>query len=128
MDLQQSILETASLHQISSVGPDLAAYGVDPVFKSGTDLYNADLDDETDTVSFYNCSTLGYNATYNIPNTDTTVTVTAPLVLLPQHCTRHMHCTLFDHNRDATLVQTDFGSTPISCMSVTYHCLYLLPF
>ncbi len=58
-------------------GPDLSAYGVDPVFKSGTDLYNADLDDETDTVSFYNCSTLGYNATYNIPNTDTTVIVSA---------------------------------------------------
>lgn len=77
MDLQQIILETASLHQYCSVGPDLAAYGVDPVFKSGTDLYNADLDDETDTVSFYNCSTLGYNATYNIPNTDTAVTVIA---------------------------------------------------
>ena len=56
-------------------GPDLSAYGVDPVFKSGTDLYNNDLDDEADTVSFYNCSTLGYNATYNIPNTDTTLTV-----------------------------------------------------
>ena len=75
---QQIILEAASLHQCCCVGPDLAAYGVDPVFKSGTDLYNADLDDETDTVSFYNCSTLGYNATYNIPNTDTAVTVTAP--------------------------------------------------
>ena len=45
------------------------------MFKSGTDLYNADLDNEADTVSFYNCSTLGYNATYNIANTDTTVTV-----------------------------------------------------
>ena len=57
------------------VGPDLSAYGVDPVFKSGTDLYNADLDNEADTVSFYNCSTLGYDATYNIPNTDTSLTV-----------------------------------------------------
>ena len=78
MELQQIVLETASQYQCFSVGPDLAAYGVDPVFKSGTNLYNADLDDETDTVSFYNCSTLGYNATYNIPNTDTAVTVTAP--------------------------------------------------
>ena len=56
-------------------GPSLAAYGVDPVFKSGSDLYNADLDDEADTVSFYNCSTLGYNATYNIANTDSSVSV-----------------------------------------------------
>ena len=58
-------------------GPSLAAYGVDPVFKSGSDLYNADLDDEADTVSFYNCSTLGYNATYNIANTDSSVSVRA---------------------------------------------------
>lgn len=56
-------------------GPDLSAYGVDPVFKSGTDLYNNDLDNEADTVSFYNCTTLGYAPTYNIPNTDTSLTV-----------------------------------------------------
>ncbi|KAA6428169.1 MAG: hypothetical protein FRX49_01765, partial [Trebouxia sp. A1-2] len=68
----------SDIESLCKGGPDLAAYGVDPVFKSGTDLYNSDLDDETDTVSFYNCSTLGYNATYNIPNTDTAVTVTAP--------------------------------------------------
>ncbi|DBB14252.1 TPA: hypothetical protein ACH3X3_001198 [Trebouxia sp. C0006] len=67
----------SDIESLCKGGPDLAAYGVDPVFKSGTDLYNADLDDETDTVSFYNCSTLGYNATYNIPNTDTTVTTSA---------------------------------------------------
>lgn len=47
------------------------------MFSSGTDLYNADLDNEADTVSFYNCSDLGYNATYNIANTDTTVIVSA---------------------------------------------------
>lgn len=60
-------------------GPDLSAYGVDPVFKSGTDLYNNDLDDEADTVSFYNCNTLGYDATYNVPNTDTSLTVSAEM-------------------------------------------------
>ena len=53
----------------------MAAYGVDPVFKSGSDLYNNDLDNEADTVSFYNCSTLGYNATYNVPNTDSSISV-----------------------------------------------------
>lgn len=61
-------------------GPDLSAYGVDPVFKSGTDLYNNDLDDEADTVSFYNCTTLGYDATYNVPNTDTSLTVSAEML------------------------------------------------
>ncbi|KAL0022694.1 hypothetical protein WJX77_001966 [Trebouxia sp. C0004] len=67
----------SDIESLCKGGPDLAAYGVDPVFKSGTNLYNADLDDETATVSFYNCSTLGYNATYNIPNTDTAVTTSA---------------------------------------------------
>lgn len=52
---------------------------MDPVFKSGTDLYNNDLDNEADTVAFYNCSTLGYDATYNIPNIDTSLTVSAAL-------------------------------------------------
>lgn len=52
------------------------------MFKSGSDLYNADLDDEQDTVSFYNCSMLPYNATYNIPNTDSSVSVRA-LTLAP---------------------------------------------
>ena len=67
---------------LALAGPSLAAYGVDPVFKSGSDLYNADLDDEQDTVSFYNCSTLPYNATYNIPNTDSSVSVRT-LILAP---------------------------------------------
>ena len=49
------------------------------MFKSGTDLYNSDLDNQDDTVSFYNCSTLGYTATYNIPNTDTSLSVSAML-------------------------------------------------
>ena len=69
-----------SLMWCGCAGPSLAAYGVDPVFKSGSDLYNADLDDEADTVSFYNCSTLGYNATYNIANTDSTVSVSIPAI------------------------------------------------
>ena len=47
------------------------------MFKSGTDLYNSDLDNQDDTVFFYNCSTLGYDATYNIPNTDTSLSVSA---------------------------------------------------
>lgn len=47
------------------------------MFKSGTDLYNSDLDNQDDTVSFYNCSTLGYSATYNVPNTDTSLSVSA---------------------------------------------------
>ena len=84
-------------------GPDLSAYGVDPVFKSGTDLYNNDLDNEADTVSFYNCSTLGYNATYNIPNSDTSLTVRPPVLaccmlhsfapasVLPLHLLCHVH-------------------------------------
>lgn len=51
------------------------------MFKSGTELYNRDLDNEADTVAFYNCSTLGYDATYNIPNTDTSLTVSTMLDL-----------------------------------------------
>ena len=47
------------------------------MFKSGTDLYNSDLDNQDDTVFFYNCSTLGYDATYNVPNTDTSLSVSA---------------------------------------------------
>ena len=42
------------------VGFDLAPYGIDPVFKLGTTLYNADLDNEEDTVQYYNCSLLSY--------------------------------------------------------------------
>ncbi|KAL3132313.1 hypothetical protein ABBQ32_008891 [Trebouxia sp. C0010 RCD-2024] len=67
----------SDIESLCKGGPDLSAYGVDPVFKSGTDLYNNDLDDEADTVSFYNCNTLGYDATYNVPNTDTSLTTSA---------------------------------------------------
>ena len=50
------------------VGFDLAPYGIDPVFKLGTTLYNADLDNEEDTVQYYNCSLLSYKPTYDVPN------------------------------------------------------------
>lgn len=36
--------------------PTLAAYGVDPVFKLGSSLYNADLDNEVSITGLYNCS------------------------------------------------------------------------
>ena len=50
------------------VGFDLAPYGIDPVFKLGTTLYNADLDNEQDTVQYYNCSLLSYKPTYDVSN------------------------------------------------------------
>ena len=49
-------------------GFDLAPYGIDPVFKLGTTLYNADLDDEENTVQYYNCSLLSYKPTYDVSN------------------------------------------------------------
>lgn len=49
----------------SRQGLSISSYGVDPVFKSGTSLYNPDFDDEEDTVHYYNCSKFE-NPTYNI--------------------------------------------------------------
>ena len=54
--------------QQTCVGPNtLKAFGVDPVFKSGTGLYNPDFDDFKGQIvtSYYNCDLLK-NATYNI--------------------------------------------------------------
>lgn len=44
---------------------DTAPYGVDPVFKSGTSLYNPDLDSAGAVAVYYNCSALA-TATYNV--------------------------------------------------------------
>ena len=51
----------------------LAPYGVDPVFKLGTNLYNPDLDNTNSLVTFYNCSELTFNATYNVRDPDSLV-------------------------------------------------------
>ena len=51
----------------------LAPYGVDPVFKLGTELYNPDLDNTNSLVTFYNCSELTFNATYNVRDPDSLV-------------------------------------------------------
>lgn len=51
----------------------LAPYGVDPVFKVGTTLYNPDLDNEDSMVSFYNCSELDFKPTYNTQDPDALV-------------------------------------------------------
>jgi hypothetical protein len=54
-------------------GEDLRPYGVDPVFKRGTDLYNPDLDDLDHAIvlGYYNCSQFNGNPTYNINDTTT---------------------------------------------------------
>eukprot|EP00210_Caulerpa_lentillifera_P005376 g5138.t1 len=39
-------------------GISTGSYGVDPVFKSGTTMYNADFDNEESVTKFYNCSML----------------------------------------------------------------------
>lgn len=46
-------------------GLDTAPYGLDPVFKSGTSLYNPDLDSAEAVAIYYNCSALA-TATYNV--------------------------------------------------------------
>lgn len=46
-------------------GLDTAPYGVDPVFKLGTSLYNPDLDSAAGVAQWYNCSALAA-ATYNM--------------------------------------------------------------
>ena len=53
-----------------SGGRDLSSYGVDPVFKLGTPLYNPDYDNYETLTKVYNCSDLeaardGLTATYN---------------------------------------------------------------
>jgi hypothetical protein len=47
-------------------GSNTAPYGVDPVFKQGTSLYNPDFDNLASTVAYYNCSQLPGQATYNV--------------------------------------------------------------
>lgn len=49
-------------------GNNVDAYGVDPIFKIGTALYNSDLDNVDSTVSFYNCSLLPTSPSFNIPD------------------------------------------------------------
>lgn len=60
-----------------SGGRDVSSYGVDPVFKLGTPLYNADYDNYETLTKVYNCSAfeanLGVAATYN-DGTDPAVT------------------------------------------------------
>ena len=53
-------------------GLDLRPYGVDPVFKYGTALYDPDLDNTASMVSYYNCSALAA-PTYNATATDAAV-------------------------------------------------------
>ena len=48
-----------------AAGLDTAPYGVDPVFKSGTTLYNPDLDSAEAVHVYYNCSALPA-PTYNV--------------------------------------------------------------
>lgn len=57
----------------------MAPYGVDPVFKAGSQSYNPDLDDpEQATVqTFYNCSKVP-SPTYNITEKVTNLTVNPP--------------------------------------------------
>jgi hypothetical protein len=61
--------------QQTCTGPvTLKSYGVDPVFKLGTDLYNPDYDDVNNTLvlQWYNCSLLD-NPTYNVSFQNMTV-------------------------------------------------------
>ncbi|KAG2499695.1 hypothetical protein HYH03_002630 [Edaphochlamys debaryana] len=61
--------------QKTCTGPrTLASYGVDPVFKRGTTLYDPDMEDAdyTKVVSIYNCSLLSA-PTYNVSFLNTTV-------------------------------------------------------
>jgi hypothetical protein len=46
-------------------GLDTAPFGVDPVFKSGTSLYNPDLDSAEAVAAYYNCSALA-TPTFNV--------------------------------------------------------------
>jgi hypothetical protein len=54
-------------------GEDLRPYGVDPVFKRGTDLYNPDFDDLNHTIvlQYYNCSQFDGKPTYDIVDKNT---------------------------------------------------------
>ncbi len=52
-------------HAVTAAGLDTAPYGVDPIFKSGTSLYNPDLDSAEAVAVYYNCSALA-TATYNV--------------------------------------------------------------
>ena len=45
---------------------DTSAYGVDPVFKLGTPMFNPDYDNEKTITKIYNCTKIA-NATYNVP-------------------------------------------------------------
>lgn len=53
---------------VEYAGNNVDAYGVDPIFKVGTALYNSDLDNVDSTVSFYNCSLLPTPPSFNIPD------------------------------------------------------------
>lgn len=52
----------------------MASFGVDPIFKRGTTLYNPDYDDVNGTkvLDFYNCSVLS-SPTYNVSFLNQTV-------------------------------------------------------
>jgi hypothetical protein len=55
------------IQEACSGPPTIASYGIDPVFKRGTELFNPDFDDinQEQVQIFYNCSTLE-DPTYNI--------------------------------------------------------------
>ena len=66
-----------------SGGRDIASYGVDPVFKLGTPLYNADYDNYETLTKVYNCSEFsgnvdGLSATYNDGSDDSVTGNFAP--------------------------------------------------
>lgn len=60
-------------------GPlDISQFGVDPVFKRGAEIYNPDLDNELAVTTYYNCSLLSIEPTYNIPDPINPIGTTNP--------------------------------------------------
>lgn len=83
---------------------DLAPFGVDPVFKSGTNMYNPDLDNQVSVTQYYNCSDLSFNPTYNIQDTATTVSIL--LIQLDDPILMQVSKTLIAGSRFRTVIVT----------------------
>lgn len=91
----------------------MAAFGVDAVFKSGSDLYNPDLDTEQEKVSFYNCSLIS-NATYDAADNDSSAMVSSLV---------YTYLAMYSHNRTLPLPTRFQALASVSNWSTV--CCYL---
>ncbi|MEW5311378.1 MAG: hypothetical protein WDW38_003099 [Sanguina aurantia] len=99
--------------QQTCTGPEtIVAYGIDPVFKSGTVSYNGYLDDANGTIvlQYYNCSLLP-SATYNLPFLNTTVNLSPYCAELfnPQNLPYAFHFFPLDSKEDGFPVWFDIN-------------------